>query len=95
VPEFRDCSSCGKRKSKATLWQIMLQLEGAGEEDICSLLNQVMGAQPYFGSGADLTQYLEAPNTLEAQGELVVREYHLEGARTVFGKVQLEAPLDL
>ena len=77
----------GKRKSKAAYWHIMLQLEEAGEEDICSLLNQVMGAQPYFGSGADLAQYLEALSTLEAQGELLVREYRLEGGRTVLGKL--------
>jgi hypothetical protein len=34
------------RKSKRVFWEIMSQLEEAGEEDICSLLNQVMGASP-------------------------------------------------
>lgn len=77
----------GKRKSKRILWEIMIQLEEAGEEDICSLLNQVMGAQPYFGSGADLVQYLEALRTLETQGELLVREYRYEEGRRVFGNL--------
>ena len=44
-----------------------LQLEEAGEEDICSLLNQLMGAQPYFGSGIDLAEYLSALAALERQ----------------------------
>jgi len=72
------------RKSKRVFWELMLQLEEAGEEDICSLLNQVMGAQPYFGSGADLSEYLEALTVLEAQGELLVREYRIEGGRTAY-----------
>jgi hypothetical protein len=65
------------------LWQIMLELEEAGEEDICSLLNRVMGVQPHFGSGADLSEYLEALATLERQGELCVRQYRIEGGRHV------------
>jgi hypothetical protein len=72
------------RKSKRIHWELMLQLEEAGEEDICSLFNQVMGAQPYFGSGDDLAEYLDALTALEAQGELRVREYRNESGRTVF-----------
>ena len=76
-----------KRKSKRVLWEIMSQLEEAGEEDVCSLLNQVMGAQPYFGSGRDLAEYLEAVTALENQGELRVREYRIEGGRNVYADV--------
>lgn len=72
------------RKSKRVFWELMSQLEEAGEEDICSLLNQVMGAQPYFGSGADLAEYLEALTALEAQGELRVRGYRIEAGRTTY-----------
>ena len=72
------------RKSKRVFWELMSQLEEAGEEDICSLLNQVMGAQPYFGSGADLAEYLEALTALEAQGELRVRGYRIEAGRTAY-----------
>lgn len=66
------------RKSKRVLWEIMIQLDEAGEEDICSLLNQVMGAQPNFGSGDDLAEYLDALTVLEDQGELVIIEYRIE-----------------
>ena len=72
------------RKSKRVFWELMSQLEEAGEEDICALLNQVMGAQPNFGSGADLAEYLEALTALEAQGELRVRRYRIDAARTVY-----------
>jgi len=66
----------------------MSQLEEAGEEDICSLLNEVMGAQPYFGTGADLAEYLEALTALEAQGELHIRGYRIEAGRTAYLEVQ-------
>jgi hypothetical protein len=72
------------RKSKRVHWELMLHLEEAGEEDVCSLLNQVMGSQPYYGSGTDLSEYLEALAELEAQGELRVRQYRIEGARTAY-----------
>lgn len=72
------------RKSKRVFWELMSQLEEAGEEDICSLLNQIMGAQPYFGSGEDLAEYLEALTALEAQGELRVRGYRIEAGRTAY-----------
>jgi hypothetical protein len=62
----------------------MSQLEEAGEENICSLLNQVMGAQPYFGSGADLAEYLEALAALEAEGERRVRGYRMDAGRTAY-----------
>jgi hypothetical protein len=75
------------RKSKRVHWEIMSQLEEAGEEDLCSLLNEVMGAQPYFGSGTDLTEYLEAISELEAKQELRVREYRIESGRTVYADV--------
>jgi hypothetical protein len=75
------------RKSKRVLWELMSQLEEAGEEDLCSLLNQLMSVQPYFGSGVDLAEYLEALATLERAGELRVREYRLEEGRTVYGDV--------
>lgn len=68
------------RKSKRTLWELMLQLEESGEEDVCSLLNQLMGAQPYFGSGTDLAEYLEALTALEAQGELCCASDRGDGA---------------
>ena len=76
------------RKSKRVYWELMSHLEEAGEEDICSLLNQVMGAQPYFGSGADLAEYLEALAALEAQGELRVRAYRIRTGRTIYLDVQ-------
>ena len=72
------------RKSKRLHWELMLQLEEAGEEDICALLNQVMGSQPYFGSGVDLSEYLDALTALEALGELRVRQYRIEEGRTVY-----------
>lgn len=73
-----------QRKSKRILWELMSQLEEAGEEDICSLLNQLMGVQPYFGSGTDLAQYLEAITALESRGDLRVRAYRIENGRTVY-----------
>ncbi|HEU6451279.1 MAG TPA: hypothetical protein VFT57_07645 [Gemmatimonadaceae bacterium] len=76
-----------KRESKIVLWQLMSELEEAGEEDICSLLNQLMGAQPYFGSGLDLAEYLGALATLEAQGELIVRQYRIENGHYVLGHI--------
>jgi hypothetical protein len=75
------------RKSKRLNWEIMTQLEEAGEEDICSLLNSVMGAQSYYGSGVDLAEYLEALTVLETQGELLVREYAFDDGRRVPGVV--------
>lgn len=65
----------------------MLQLEEAGEEDICSLLNEIMGEQRYYGTGTDLSEYLDALSVLEAQGELRVREYSIENGRTRYGDV--------
>lgn len=76
------------RQSKRLYWEIMTQLEEAGEEDMCSLLNTVMGAQPYFGSGADLAEYLQAIDALLARGDLQVREYRFEGAKRVLGPLQ-------
>ena len=43
-----------------------------------------MGAQAYFGSAADLAEYLEALTVLEAQGELHVRGYRIEAGRTAY-----------
>ena len=80
------------RKSKRAYWELMSHLEEAGEEDICALLNQVMGAQPYFGSGADLAEYLDVLTALEAQGELRVRGYRIEAGRTVFLDVRNGGP---
>ncbi len=74
-----------ERKSKRVLWEIMLRLEEAGEEDICSLLNEVMGAQPYCGSGVDLAEFIDAIVALETQSELQLREYEIKEGRTVFG----------
>ncbi len=76
-----------QRKSKRVHWELMLQLEEAGEEDMCSLLNELMGHQPYFGTGTDLTEYFEAITALEKQGELTVREYYIQDGRTVYGDV--------
>jgi hypothetical protein len=72
------------RKSKRLLWEIMIQLEEAGEEDICSLLNQVMSAHPFFGSGIELAEYLDAVTALERQGELRVRGYRINEGRTSY-----------
>lgn len=72
------------RKSKRVHWELMSRLEEAGEEDVCSLLNQVMGSQTYYGSGADLSEYLEALADLEVQGELRVRKYRIEGGRSAY-----------
>jgi len=76
-----------QRKSKRILWELMSELEEAGEEDICSLLNQLMGVQPYFGSGTDLTEYLDAVTALESRGDLRVRAYRIEAGRRVYGNV--------
>jgi hypothetical protein len=65
----------------------MSQLEEAGAEDLCSLMNQVMCLQPHFGSGGDLAEYLEALTALERQGELRVRMYWVEQGRTIYGDV--------
>lgn len=73
-----------ERKSKRVHWEVMTQLEEAGEEDLCSLLNQVMGVQPYFGSGRDLAEYLEAIDALEKSGELRVRGYRTQEGRTIY-----------
>ena len=72
------------RESKRVFWELMSRYEEAGEEDICSLLNEVIGAQPYFGSGMDMAVYLEALSAIEAQGELRVRAYRVQGGRTEF-----------
>jgi hypothetical protein len=73
-----------QRQSKRLFWEILILLEEAGEEDICSMLNEVMGAQRYFGSGADLAEYLDALAALEARGDLRVREYQIEDGRTTY-----------
>jgi hypothetical protein len=75
------------RKSKPIHWHLKRELEEAGEEDLCSLLNTLMGRQSFFGSGDDLAEVLEALAALEARGELRVREYRIEGGSTVFGEV--------
>ena len=66
----------------------MTRLEEAGEDDLCALLNDVMGAQPYFGSGRDLSEYLSAIDALEQQGDLCLRGYRIEEGRTVYADLQ-------
>lgn len=75
------------RRSRRVLWELMSQLEEAGEEDICSLLNEVMSAQPYYGTGEDLHEYLDALAVGESLGQLRLREYRIEDGRTVHGDV--------
>jgi hypothetical protein len=77
----------GTRKSKKLHWEIMSQVEEAGEEDLCSLLNQVMGVQTYFGSGQDLSEYLAAVAALRAKGELCIRDYEVRNGHTIHGDV--------
>jgi hypothetical protein len=79
-----------ERKSKRVHWEIMSRLEEAGEEDLCSLLNEVMGVQPYFGSGKDLAEYLSAIDALKLQGELTLRGYRIEEGLTVHTDAMLE-----
>ena len=73
-------------ESKRLLWEIMIALDEAGEEDICALLNEVMKAQEYYGSGADLDEYLNALQRLEQMGELLIREYRFVGNRMAYGR---------
>lgn len=80
----------GQRKSKRTHWEIMSQLEEAGEEDLCSLMNHVMGLQKHFGSGADLADYLNAIASLEEQGELQVRKYRLNEGKSIPGEIVVQ-----
>jgi hypothetical protein len=60
---------------KKVMGKIMMQLQEAGEEDICSLLNQIQTTQPHYGSGEDLAEYLKALSVLEDHEMLQVREY--------------------
>jgi hypothetical protein len=71
--------------SSRLLEAMAMQLQEAGEEDLCSLLNQVMSGGPYFGSGGDLTEYLWAISFLETKGRIRVREYRIEEGNTVYG----------
>jgi hypothetical protein len=75
------------RKPTRVHWEILSQLDEAGEEDICSLLNEVMRTRPSFGSGTDLAEYLEAISDLESAQKLRVREYRIEPGNTAFGDV--------
>ena len=72
------------RQSKRLHWEIMIQLEEAGEEDICSLLNQVTSLWSDYGTGDDLKEYLEALSELEAKNELQVQEYRKDGPYDFF-----------
>ncbi|MEM7248106.1 MAG: hypothetical protein AAF533_22425 [Acidobacteriota bacterium] len=65
----------------------MSLLEEAGEEDVCSLLNELMREQSDFGSGTDLQEYLAALVGLEKLGQLQAREYRIDEGRTQFGPV--------
>lgn len=65
---------------------MLTELEEAGEEDICSLLNQViavhMGVQPYPGSRLVVDEYLAGLQQLVRMGEVAIREYRItNGAR--------------
>mgnify|MGYP006899600174 CR=1 FL=1 len=75
----------GARKSKQALWEIMRVLEEAGEEDVCALLNTVMGENYSYGTGGDLQEFWSALIALESKGELRTREYQLVDGRTQFG----------
>ena len=71
----------------------MIQLEEAGEEDLCGLLNQVVGLFPYYGSGIDLAEYLEAIDLLERQGELRVRSYQIVNGYSVLGAIRTDSAI--
>ncbi len=59
-----------KRAVKLLQWHLMIQLEEAGEEDFCSLLNQILCLFSNFGTGEDLSEYFEAIDNLVAMNEI-------------------------
>jgi hypothetical protein len=71
------------RKSKRILWELMTILEEAGEEDYCSLLNQAMGVQPYFGTGREIAEFENAIDRLTEMGEVELVRYSIQSGRTV------------
>lgn len=83
------------RKSKRVHWEIMIQLEEAGEEDLCGLLNEVMSQQPYYGTGTDLCEFLTAIESLQRQGEIKMRGYRLQGESTDFFSISSEPVTNL
>ncbi len=67
-----------RRDIKLLQWHCMIQLEEAGEEDACSLVNQMMSLNTYFGTGQDLDEYLQVIDNL-----LAMKEIQLVGADSV------------
>jgi hypothetical protein len=75
-----------KRKYTRLQGAILHELEEAGEDDLCGLLNVVQKLHPSYGTGPDLIEYLEAIAVLESHGELKVQMYQQIDGRDVFGE---------
>lgn len=70
-----------KREIQTIAWAVLHELEEAGEDDLCALLNTVMPPKPHYGSGDDLAEFLQAIALLENQRKVRVREYWDDGRR--------------
>ena len=73
------------RAPKEIMTRIVCSLEESGEQDICSLLNEVMQVESVYGTGAEVAVFVRALLGFERAGLIGLRDYVVRGARTQVG----------